>query len=520
MTSTHGDAVSTVGKLDPRTKDVKIRRDGIVLSIEATDPVVRSILENELTYNKITFLRGWAARMAGRNVIATPTECFKHIVDEDGLFPRTMLTAAGYLKQICKALAERGYRPLLKNVWKPDPKTFETFWNKVEGIEWRWKQQETLRLMVANEMGRIDCPTGWGKSFMIEKLARIWPRARIDITTHGVSVIRQLYLDLKATLGSVGMVGDGLKEYGHRVMCYSGKSLHHSDGKADVLIVDECHEFGTPDYMERIAKYKHARRYGFSANHGDRADGADFELLGAFGPVLISVPYQEAEAHDAVVPIEVLWHDVVMDVDPCGGIDNETARERWGIWRNQHRNEEIAAAARQFSEDDQVLIVVKTVEHAVHLKQLLPEFTLCYREGALPPSEREQYISWGLIDNDEPEMTFHRRCKLKEDFSSGKLKKVIATGVWNRGVDFRKLAVLIHADAQNSAIADTQIPGRVSRICKETGKEVGYVVDFLDQFSSTYKRRAESRQKRYREDGWTQIMPARRGWSGKAASWR
>jgi superfamily II DNA or RNA helicase len=95
--------------------------------------------------------------------------------------------------------------------------------------------------------------------------------------------------------------------------------------------------------------------------------------------------------------------------------------------------------------------------------------------------------------------------KLTKDFEKGKLKKAICTTVWNVGVSFNNLAVLIRASGGGSAINDIQIPGRVSRIAE--GKTHGIVHDYLDQFNRGMKMQAASRAKTYDRNKWKQIFP-------------
>jgi superfamily II DNA or RNA helicase len=460
----------------------------MALAVQAPSKAVYDELEHALTYNKVETLRGKAAKEYGSPFKVTPVECYYYTQDEDGIIPSQLVTAAGYRDLITQRIAKLGYEVDYVDVTKRVRESvFVPHWDRLKGVEFRYMQRETLQAMLDNPFGQILCPPSFGKSFLMACYATLLPKARIDITTYSVDVIRQLHNDLCGRLGSVGLVGGGKKEYGQRVTCYSLKSLHHSDGNADALLVDELHEAGTDDNMQRIARYRRARRYGLSGSIGDRTDGADFELLGAFGPVIINVTQEEAEKHGNVVPIEVHWRDVIMNYNPCGMCDDPTIRLKLGIWQNDYRNRRIAEAAREFDDDDQVLIFVTTVEHAIRLKALLPEFVLCYSEAGLPPSKRNKYIRDGLLSEDEPDMTTARRMQLKDAFSDGTLKKVIATTVWNRGVDFQKLSVLIRADGQNSPIADTQVPGRVTRICKETGKRYGIVIDFLDHSTAGFK---------------------------------
>jgi len=87
------------------------------------------------------------------------------------------------------------------------------------------------------------------------------------------------------------------------------------------------------------------------------------------------------------------------------------------------------------------------------------------------------------------------------------LRKVIATSVWNRGVNFKNLEVLIRADAGSSVIDDTQIPGRLSRTTDDGEKICGILIDYMDQFDPTFKLKASKRKTTYKRKGWEQIVP-------------
>ena len=209
-----------------------------------------------------------------------------------------------------------------------------------------------------------------------------------------------------------------------------------------------------------------------------------------------------------MVPIRVRWLDVRGE-SPCAGMV-EVQRARWGLWRNERRNSIISAEAKTFGDDEQVLIMVTTFEHAVHLKQHLPDFTLCYAERS-DDTAFDRYVKAGMLSADEPKMTVQRRAQLREDFTSGKLKKVIATDVWSTGVSFNGLSILIRADARGSEIMDAQIPGRVCRLDQKTGKQEGLLIDCLDQFDSGYREAARKRRKNYEAKGWEQELPSYSG---------
>jgi superfamily II DNA or RNA helicase len=150
-----------------------------------------------------------------------------------------------------------------------------------------------------------------------------------------------------------------------------------------------------------------------------------------------------------------------------------------------------------------VLIVVKTIEHAVHLKKYLPEFKLVY--GNIDENDIEFYINHDMLPERYRGVTKQMREKMRIQFETGKLRKVIATSVWNRGVNFRNLGVLIRADGGSSTIDATQIPGRLSRTAEESGKTSGLLIDYRDVFDDGLDRRSKMREKDYERHGWRQI---------------
>jgi superfamily II DNA or RNA helicase len=148
---------------------------------------------------------------------------------------------------------------------------------------------------------------------------------------------------------------------------------------------------------------------------------------------------------------------------------------------------------------------VKTIEHAVMLRQLLPDYTLCYASNGMDSDRLDKLIGQGLLPSDEPRMTPARLTSLRKSFADNKLKKVIANMVWSTGVNFRNLAVLARADAMASEIRDGQIPGRVCRRI-EGVKESALLIDMHDDWSPGYSRKAQTRKSNYKKRGWVQTF--------------
>jgi len=508
-------------------KNVTLLISGNRMVVDPTTTAIRELLEPALSYTARRFLYGKDRRRAGgRKVELTDYHCYTFDVK------LRLATSLGFYDRVRDILESSGYTVQTVNCSPPeDPSIFVPMWERLadpdSGITLRPGQDEFLARLfsriAAGLPGRFDCPPGYGKSFLIAVAALLLPRARIHVASDRVPVLRdRIYPELCGMLPSVGIVGGGRRVTGCRVMCYTFDSLHHSRGDADILFVDECHEAAADTAAARLAVYDHSLNYGFSATHDMRLDNKDMRLEAMFGPVVYRIPYSRAQEDGLVVPIEVFWSDVIMDLNPCGGLSDDIERKRAGIWRNQYRNEVIAANARADQKAGrQQLITCETIEHVLALKKLLPDFEVVYAENGITPHDRRYFERQGLWPPGHEPMTAERRANLTAAFERGVLREAIVTTVWNVGVSFNRLQVLNRADAGGSPIMDTQIPGRVSRPSPDDpeSKPVGIVRDYCDQFDSGFRAKAASRRRNYEAHGWTQHLPSRGYTTGRDSAY-
>lgn len=463
---------------------------------------VRKVASKVLAYTRLRHLATRAEREArGKNIEFTEIVCFRLHDGPDGT---QLITNAGYAQRLEKALAEVGYPVVHRNMRKTR-REYKPDLTRLEGTVWRHKQRSTLQAVLDNEYGRIHWATGTGKTWLIPLICLAYPKARIVVTTKFQATLETIYNRLVARLPNVGIYTSKQKRTGRRVMCYTAGSLHHAlELDPHFIIADEVHELATDHMFEKLARFRQARMFSLSANDGDRFDQADFELEGIFGPIISSLDYAEAQKHGMVVPIHVYWRDVFMEYDPAEGKEGVPGL-RSGIWRNKYRNKLIAEDAKGFA-DDQVLITCRTLEHACFLKKYLPEFELCYAPNETHGSKLDMYKTWNLLPDNTRQITARKLQWMRKRFEEGRLKKVIATTVWNRGVSFDELQVLIRADASSSTIDDTQIPGRLART--SVGKDHGLLIDYRDQFSDAFRKKADKRRRDYGKKKWKQFLPA------------
>jgi len=361
-------------------------------------------------------------------------------------------------------------------------------------------QDKILTSVAASDGGQLVGGTGIGKSFIIAQICKMYPTLRIVVVSPRKPVVQTLYENIgKATsYTSVGQIGGGKNHSpDHRIIVTTTKSLLKADlEKCDLLMFDEVHGVGYNQISTKLAYIQKARKFGFTATPTGRGDNAELVIEALFGPVLCDIPYEDAIAGKLVTPIEVHKYTVDNAYMPLEG--SIVTRKRHGYWRNKNRNEMIAAVAKSTAPEEQVLIMVETLEHAIYLHKLLPDYRVVHC-GSVSTKKKQiagrNPKSYRL--NDKQLSGIRRR------FERGEIKKAISTTTWKEGVDFPGLSVLIRADGMTSPIASNQIPGRLSRLAE--GKVVGVLVDFEDKFTDWALSRAHRRFKIYRDTGWKVI---------------
>lgn len=425
-----------------------------------------------------------------------------------------LTTGYGFTAKILHVLQSAGHTVHYMDVSPPRsrPDCYMADWiNLRANFNPRPRQMDCLEAIANSQGGIINATMAFGKTHIISAVCHLYPRAKIAVLVKPKDVAARIVRQLTAAFPNVGHIGGGQKTYGERITVFTAGSMHYSDGDFDILLCDEAHQLVSEKHGEDLGRsFPSARNYGFTATPTGRLDGAHAKLEMFFGPEIFRLSYQEGEALGLVTPIRVKW--LPMTIEDMGGINPAlnkygVPRQRWGLWRNQRRNAMFARYVREnYGPDQQVLMAVATVDHALHLWNEMPEFTLCYSNSE--SVDWEGYRGSGLIPPSFQPITQQRRDAFRIAFERGDLKKVIATDVWSTGVDFVNLQVLCRLDARQSEILNSQWPGRVSRIAE--GKAFGEVVDSADLFDKALHKKAVSRRNVYKSHGWTQEWPQRR----------
>ncbi len=497
---------------------VTLVRGGNWLVIDPTTPQIHDLIAPQLTFIEKEFLRGRERTDAIRTglplVNLIPRQCFA--TDSK----QRLSCPYGYAARIRRTLRANGYEVITRNLdlEKPQEKerrasVFSPQWERLQTgrqVEFRHRQDEGVAKIISaairSEPGRIDCPTGWGKSFTIAVLARVLPKLRILFVTKSVTVLRtRIYPELALSLPGVGICCGKEKVLGKRVMCVSTDSLHHVvDQIWDLIIVDEAHQAASDAAAGKFVQFPGQPVFiGLSASFESRLDGKDFREEALFGDYLMRIPYQEAVEHGLIVPIEVYWRQVVLDHDPADVV-NDTQRKRWGIWQNGPRND-LVLEDSMIDQPEQTMIFCEKIEHLLALRKKDPSLPILCRPDSLDYDRIRDLKKHDLPVEVVTDLTDAKLQALTQRAMNGTLKRFAVNTLFNVGVDMPDLVTLVRADGMGSPTADTQIPGRTSRM--KAGKIAGRIRDYLDCFNKGFYKTGMIRAKDYAKHRWTQYLP-------------
>lgn len=483
-------------------KSVTIRVGGplIEISKDGSSPIEDSGLLNALL-KKLSFMRRNFNYVTGEKDFELIS---MYVFDDKG----RLVCQKGWFDAICKILDDYGYKPIIIDERRARESAYTEDWDAVlKHFVFRPMQKLCLAKIVSRIRKRlggiVEAAPAFGKTKLISMVCALYPKAKIDVISYGNELLDDIRRHILQHTPNVGRAYGGYKSE-DRITVISSMSLSYIRPDADLVLVDEVHKLATDRCASALGRYQDACMFGFSATPKARLDNLHQRLEALFGPIIFSTQWQEATSAGLLVPILVDWRDVHQGTTVSRYYQNQVLRKRFAYWRNHERNHMIASAARSYYEQGmQVLILVETIEHALFLRELLPEFEVCFSglTKGTPQFRRLQ----GLFPNAKLDVTAMRRRELKSRFENRDLLGAIATPIWATGVSFDGLQVLIRADGGGSEINCHQWPGRVARIDPVTGKRVGVVVDFLDKFDQWTYQRSLFRRRIYTKNGWTQM---------------
>lgn len=340
-------------------------------------------------------------------------------------------------------------------------------------------QKDLLSTALENKRGVIKAPTGSGKTLIMAGLVQALAGKQMVILFNAKQLLTQTYEFLTDTCGfkNVGLCfGEGYIN-GDIMLCTVqsiDKILDTHLDTAEVLMVDEVHEFANgKTTLAAINSFSKAEyRFGLTATPPSD-DIPKFNLEGAFGPV-----WQNTSTSGLVEEGKLSKPLIQLIKTPnTSGEDEYMSYEdvyNNFIIRNEDRNNKIIEIVNSISNSNnqaRILILVKQLEHAQLLNDLLPN----------------SYRLWG---DDALSMRYKTITKFLKEKSASVL---IGTKVLQTGINIEEITHFINARGLKSEIATLQAMGRALR--RHHSKQQVYIYDFLD--SAKYLKTHSNKRKKY-----------------------
>lgn len=367
----------------------------------------------------------------------------------------------------------------------------------LEGIELRDYQSELIGTAVEKERCIIQSCTNAGKSEIAAGIMKCLGVKTLFLT-HIDNLCRQTRERLELRLGvPVGMVN---AEYWapemitvgmiptlyNRVKSKSTKVLDFLNS-IDALFLDEVHHLSAESWLHISKKCPAYYRYGLSATPVLRDAISNLKLIGETGGVVDGVSNKELiERGISARPTIYIVSNRFIGEE----LRDKTYQMayRLGIETNQYRNKEIALIAQEkVKQDKRILILVNTIRHQKDIERSILQLNKSY----ILPSGYELLNGGTDVDS---------RMRVINYMKKGRVKVIIATPIFDEGMDMPEVNVLILGGGGKSQIKLLQRLGRGMRK-KTTGSNTVEVYDFEDSGQMYLMRHAKRRTNVYNNEG-------------------
>jgi len=256
---------------------------------------------------------------------------------------------------------------------------------------------------------------------------------------------------------------------------------------AEVLMVDECHEFSAGKRtLAAIQSFPKARwRFGFTATPPSDPI-KKYSLEGALGSIIKSVDTQELIKEGKLTKpiIQIIERNYT-----ASGEDEQLSYldvyDKYIVF-NEERNTRIKNIVEEIlnrNERSRILILTKSLDHGRALENLLGNTDVQFLEGANTLAERYKSIS-----------------KFRGSRTASTL---IGTKILQTGINIEEITHFINARGMKSETATIQALGRALRI--SDNKDEVYVYDFIDK-EKYLSGHSKERIKHYKKEGHEVVM--------------
>lgn len=345
-------------------------------------------------------------------------------------------------------------------------------------------QYDALQSALNNDCGILKLSTGAGKTIIAAMIAAKLGKKTI-IYVIGTGLLYQIHNLFTSLFNQeIGIIGDGKciisdiniatiwtvgnaiglkvkkvedEEDEQKIEPTKHKEIKNMLEETKVHIIDECH-LSACSTIQEIYRYINPEHiYGFSGTPF-RDDGADLLIEAVLGKYIIDISATKLINEGFLVPPTIKF----LTVDKMNGLSDQKYKSiyRNYIVENEVRNNLISLAAQKLVEQNfQTLVLFNSIDHGKILYDLISKHTSCILLSGKDSSKIRE--------------------DAKKQLEAGVIKCVIASKIFDIGVDIPSLSGLIIAAGGKSSVRALQRIGRVIR--KADHKKMVAVIDFIDQ---------------------------------------
>lgn len=360
----------------------------------------------------------------------------------------------------------------------------------LHGFTPRPHQIGALNAVLKHKSGIIKVATGGGKTKIAAMIVAKYNIPSM-IYVIGKDLLYQIHNELKQSLQTdIGIIGDGHVDVKKINVCSvwtainsfglkqkislddedwtpdifeinndQKKQIKYAIENSNLVIYDEAHYLAT-DTIQTIFKASKKCHFSIGLTASPwRDDGADLLIESVCGSVIFDMPASKLIDNGFLVPPNI----TILNVPPVNTPSKANYHSIYSnyIINNEVRNKMIVDSVKILLERERkILILVKNISHGKNLIEMLEKLDnvpLYFVNGKVSGEERE---------------------KIKEDFKNGVYKCLIASSVFDIGVDLPFLDALILGGSGKSTVRTLQRIGRVIRTYPN--KKDAIVVDFFD----------------------------------------
>lgn len=384
---------------------------------------------------------------------------YKHFIEKQSFF------LTGFLDRVCKALEDNNISYRINDLRKNSPIKLQDDLS-LHDIEPYWYQKQIIHDLVDKKRVILAVATGGGKTISAIIATNALNKRTLFIT-HKLDLLYQTYKNYKKyTNKRIGIIGDGKFEEGDVTIGTTGTlyNIIKKDpeyaleffAQYDFLIVDEAHRVSSKSF-NTIANYcvNAEYRLGLTATPFMKTQEENMLLEGAIGKYQLEVTPKQ------LIDLGILAQPYFFYIP----IEGEVYKTEWdeiyheGIVEYEPRNKAIVELAIQrSSKGDKILIIVLHLDHGEILYKEL-KGTNCR-------------TSW-VNGSDKTSI----RRKVLDDIADDQIDCIIATNIFDEGIDITSINCIILGAGTKSAPALFQRAGRGMRR-KDNNKCL--VIDFID----------------------------------------